>query len=526
MMAALVCMLWQCSSEDFSLAENNPKRNNSDFFKHDSSGGLANRGGVDYVSILEDYNDEHNFLATMPDQQGMPIWDKMEVVDTETSSGLMIPLSYDDETLSSILFAIIDEENRVVGVKNYDNNLLKNIVYNNSINRQFRERMFYTFMYVDNKTFENKCFTNIPDDLLVGQKYDSVRGRIKIKDFETSTNPVLSESGRMIFEEKCRFNWNCKQNKSWWECDHCNNCYTYECGLIMVWTDDDFPTTSGGGGSGGGGSTCTTCPSNTPPKDDCAMLEVFYRMKPECSGGTGDGGELPLEDPCEKTKAMLQKPEMQSKINSLYAQSKIQPPNSGEKAFLAYSDGSSTSPIIIGDEHSADLGDITGHAGYFHNHTPKGVKILSSPDIYKLFSFIVNQPPGTPVGTSFAGMVATEVCAGGCPDGYEYFNFLIRFNGTLAEAQAIRNRNYTEADLKKLKNKFERFEQKIRPLSGYSSQYGNYLGFKGLEEVFFNALDDLEIPKNKIILQRIDKNGTVYNITLDANGKPVETPCL
>jgi len=34
----------------------------------------------------------------------------------------------------------------------------------------------------------------------------------------------------------------------------------------------------------------------------------------------------------------------------------------------------------------------------------------------------------------------------------------------------------------------------------------------------------METPKNKIILQRIDKNGTVYNITLDANGKPIEPP--
>lgn len=78
---AIALFLWQCHSEDFSLAESNPKRNNSDFFKHDSSAGLTGRAGVDYVSILEDYNDEHNFLATMADQQGMPIWEKMQVLD-------------------------------------------------------------------------------------------------------------------------------------------------------------------------------------------------------------------------------------------------------------------------------------------------------------------------------------------------------------------------------------------------------------------------------------------------------------
>lgn len=66
-MITVLFTLWQCRNEDLSLPENNPKRNNSEFFKHSSYGGLANRGGVDYVSILEAYNEEHNFLATMPD---------------------------------------------------------------------------------------------------------------------------------------------------------------------------------------------------------------------------------------------------------------------------------------------------------------------------------------------------------------------------------------------------------------------------------------------------------------------------
>ncbi|WP_449399395.1 hypothetical protein [Chryseobacterium wanjuense] len=131
--------------------EPDPQRNNANFFKHSSS--LHAKYGIDYISILEAYNKENNFLSTMPDQKGMPIWDKMPIVDTENSTGLMIPLSHDNETMSSVLFATLDDRNSVTGLKDYDNALLKNIVYDEGISRDFREQIFYTFMYMDNKTF-------------------------------------------------------------------------------------------------------------------------------------------------------------------------------------------------------------------------------------------------------------------------------------------------------------------------------------------------------------------------------------
>lgn len=315
------------------------------------------------------------------------------------------------------------------------------------------------------------------------------------------------------------------------------------------------PGVPGGGGGSGGGGTCTIVEISITCTDCFRSFGSFESWSGSVCGNGNYGAEmtvsfitssfckttscnppgeigvlLPLpikNDPCIKTKALLQKTEVTTKVNMLKEQSKIKDnqPNYGEKAFKLNADGSASSPIIQGAEHSADLGYVENYTSYYHNHTPKGIKIHSPPDIYMLFKFITAQPLGTPVSASFGGMVGSNECASGCPDGYEYSNFIIRFGGTYDEAIAIKNRNYTETELKAFMNQFDKYEQNIRPKSGYSSQNGNFLNFKGLEEVFFYALDKMNIDKNKINLQRIDKNGTVYNVTLDANGKPVETPC-
>jgi hypothetical protein len=240
----------------------------------------------------------------------------------------------------------------------------------------------------------------------------------------------------------------------------------------------------------------------------------------------GGGGSFPsFDDPCEKIKELIQNQDIKDKIDALYSQSMA----TGEKAFMVQTDGT-PGALIPGNETSVQLGDISGYKGYYHNHPAdqpnrKGVKIHSVNDIYKLFEFIVSQPLGTPVSDSFAGMVASMPCGSpsGCPpDGYLYHNFIVTFTGTLSDAQAIKNKNY---DFKTLSNDYRDFEHSIRDVSGYASQYGNFMSFKGLEKVFFNALDNMEIPKTQITLQRIDRDGTVYKVTLDASGEPEEIPC-
>lgn len=308
-MAALVCILWQCSSEDFSLAEKNPKRNNSEFFKH-SSGGLTNRGGVDYVSILEHYNEEHNFLATMPDQQGMPIWEKMRVLDSEKATGLIIPLSYDNETLSSVLFATLDDSNAVTGVKDYDNNLLEEIIYNQNLSKDFRQGILTSYFVTDHYTFDTTEFTNIPTDLFSGIKHGKDSIKLSFNGYVKEENSK-SLGARLMISTTCLNIYHCKNSKPPSLCDGCSQCLTKTCETEYIFTDGDFPITppgnpGGGGGTGTGTGSGPNNPGPQPPRDPCASATVFYRLMPSCGGGGGDV-DLPV-DPCaniitENTKA-------------------------------------------------------------------------------------------------------------------------------------------------------------------------------------------------------------------------------
>jgi hypothetical protein len=306
LLIAFMTVLWSCHNEDFAKGETEPQRNNANFFKHQSS--TTAKSGVDYVSILEEYNREKNFLTTMPDQKGMPVWDKMQVVDTENATGLMIPLSHDNETMSSVLFAMLDDKNSVTGIRDFDNKMLEEIVYNEKIDKDFREKMFNTFMYLDNKTFGTEQFTGLPKDLFTGKKYDDTYGRIEIKGFENPKNATINETGKILWVETCGVYWQCSHHGEG-SCDHCMAlCHVVSCNMTMIYieTGDDFPGSpigSGGGGGGGGGT-----PGPQPPKDPCSLSDVFYRLAPQCGGGNGGNTEIPdLDDPCAKAKPSIDK---------------------------------------------------------------------------------------------------------------------------------------------------------------------------------------------------------------------------
>ena len=222
---------------------------------------------------------------------------------------------------------------------------------------------------------------------------------------------------------------------------------------------------------------------------------------------------------CAKTKAMVQKADVKPKLNELYEKSKI----GGEKAFMVKNDGTPGN-VMNGDEHSVTF-DMTGSKGVYHNHTPDGIKMVSPRDIYVLLGFVKSLPTGTPSNDAFVGMVGSQPCAvaGACPpDGYESFNYILRFSDTPQNAGYLHDKTY---DFDALREDYKKFENEVRNKPGNGSQYGNYIGHQALEEVFFHALSVMEIDKSKMILQRIDKNGNVNNVTLGADGRPKDTPC-
>lgn len=311
-MAALACILWQCSSEDFNFAENNPKRNNSDFFKHSSSGGLANRGEVDYVSILEDYNDEHNFLASMPDQEGMPIWEKIQVLNVDNYTALYIPLSKNGTNLSSVMLVSIDENNEVSALRDYTNDYLYNYVYDVKYSKEMRKFLMDTFLYMDFIAFQSQRFINLPTDLYEGVESGN---RMNILNVQQQT----LNNGKFLYQTVCITFHACANNCSLSSCDYRNcqhggKCYVVEsCSTTSSWEDDptgnSFPghntPGNGGGGVGTGTGPAPTNPGPQPPRDPCAYATVFYRLMPTCaSTGTGDDGDF-FDNPCTTAKPSI-----------------------------------------------------------------------------------------------------------------------------------------------------------------------------------------------------------------------------
>jgi len=525
-MIAFLTVFWSCHNEDFTNGKAELQRNNASFFLHAKKGNAAAKAGVDYAAILEAYNRENDFLATMPDQQGMPIWDKMKVVNTDNATGLLIPLSHDNETMSSVLFATLDAENTVTGVKDYDNKLLENIVYNENISHDLRERLFYTFMYMDNRTFGNEHFTGIPNDLFVGKRLNENPQWIRIGDFKNSgeAETQTDASGKiLILETNCGMVHQCTHHGGGGTCDNCSSCYFYSCDYIMVYIPDEgFPGSSGfpGSGSGGGPVGCNTCPDNTPPKDPCTMSTVFYRIKPGCLGSGGDLGTDGLDDPCVKTKKMFQKPKVQQAIDAVTDQAKKAALDANEGEIGRIEKNGDFYPADVSEDHHVTFNNISGATGIYHNHTYNGAKMLSPPDIYSILSFAQEQPSSN-YGDAYVGMIGAEKCYPAVAGCYRMFHYLIRFSATTADL----SKSFTEDEMKELENKYRDREGELKEKIPYVDFLGDVtLNKKGYEKLFFETLAKMGLS-GKVILQRIDDDGKIYNINLDANGIPEAIPC-
>lgn len=390
-LTAFMALLWSCRSEDFAKNESESQRNNADFFKHQVS--KFSKDAPDYISILENYNKEKDFLSTMSDQKGMPLWDKMKVIAKETERGLIIPLSHDNENMSSIIFASFDSKNTVTGINNCDNNTLQNIVYDGKIEHDIREQLLYTFMYMDNQTFGNEYFTAIPEDLFKGKKYNLRYGRMKLKDFET---PDISgnEANKIITTESCSNYWSCKNHETWSSCDHCGLCYMTSCTTVLIYIPEG-PSVPGGGNPGnpdnGGGGVPGSGP---PPKDPCRVPVEngpFYKLYNPCETGDDTFDDLQCEraeEPVNNVNNVIHASTIASEVKALESHAK----NSFTEYGMAIVNAGSS--IIAQDPYSNNdpsnpgsvnivyptIGDplVDAHSHPSHGAAPPSVKDLYS----------------------------------------------------------------------------------------------------------------------------------------------------
>ena len=228
----------------------------------------------------------------MPDQEGMPIWEKMQVLDIgDYYTALYVPLSFDETSLSSVMIVSIDENNEVSVLRDYTNDYLYDYVYDIENSKEKRKFLMDTFLFMDFLTFQNQRFTNLPIDLYEGVGSSNSMNILNVQQ-QTLNN------GKFLYVTVCITFHACANNCPLSSCDysncqHAGKCYVVEsCSTTSSWEDDpsggSLPSggpRTGGGAVGTGDGDGPNEPEQQPPRDPCISSSAFYRLMPNCGGG-------------------------------------------------------------------------------------------------------------------------------------------------------------------------------------------------------------------------------------------------
>ncbi len=239
-----------------------------------------------------------------------------------------------------------------------------------------------------------------------------------------------------------------------------------------------------------------SCTGIVGPNGECSGGEYPY------PGGGNNNEPETQEDPCQKTKAIINNPKMTAGLNELKDQSILPKSNDnyGEKGIKFKADGT-PSATIPGQAHSVNFGDKTGYTGGYHNHTVAEIPMLSPPDIDQLLGFARAQGNYGDPTKAYLGMIA--------PNGMHY---VIYFNGSYSDAVVT----FTDETLKP-------FNDRYQTRYGMISSDGN-VSNEAIEKFFFKTITDMGL-EGKVNLQRIENNGTIKTITKNTDGSINADPC-
>ncbi|MDY3350472.1 hypothetical protein PG357_00580 [Riemerella anatipestifer] len=211
---------------------------------------------------------------------------------------------------------------------------------------------------------------------------------------------------------------------------------------------------------------------------------------------------IPPTDPCEKAKTQItNNTEAQKAVGNL--REHLKSGVGGEKGWLFPSGGGAAKPTTENHNHSVNLGPPSEIEGAYHNHTGSGVNIFSASDVASLIEIARYRGIGNRED-AFMGMVA--------PGDIHY---LIRFTGKENELPAYGS--YSPEMLKELNNKQWMYYQDTFSKPNLTKE-------QRLEQTLFNTLEQMGL-KDKVTLQRIDKNNNVSTISQNQNGTINVTPC-
>ncbi|WP_294313369.1 hypothetical protein [uncultured Chryseobacterium sp.] len=257
-----------------------------------------------------------------------------------------------------------------------------------------------------------------------------------------------------------------------WETNYYTNCYNYLDYSSPGWEDN------GGGGydyGGGGGS------------------------------GNNDPNNPNNQTPCEKTKNIVNKPQIKAKLTSL--QSYANTNTKIENGFQELKSGTLVNGVVNGD-NQIEFGIGPNSQGTVHTHQPGTIGIFAPQDIMT-FLAIVHAQDANALGNAYSGTISSSG------------TYFINFTGTASDLPPATTETqeaaYVAATVKDYTEKYYKL-LKAEEKKSYQT-----LSSIGLEKLFFDMLDKIGLA-GKITLIKED-NGNTSTIQKDSSGNPIPNPC-
>lgn len=236
------------------------------------------------IEKLKDFNNKTGFVEKLDDKKGLPVWDKIVFKKNNfRSRGLsdsleeyIVPVTENDKSLSSL----INIKELIDGnflIENYTaNDYLYKKIYEFNPDLEKMEGLLVTFFFMENETFGNKEFFNIPAIYFPESNLLDINGNrtITIKDIEPNPDNYYV----ICIPVVCPF---CKGDDP-------------NCPLGRYWTECTFYFGGGSGSGGGGGSGYGGSSGGGNPGGSGSGLGGS-------GGSAGGGGTPPPLPPCPGT---------------------------------------------------------------------------------------------------------------------------------------------------------------------------------------------------------------------------------
>ena len=257
------------------------------------------------IAALKRYDSSSNFISTLPDDFGSPVWNKVffnrkknvankSGADADERTAIVVPVSEDNEYLSGVI--LLEEQNdTITSLKSFDDAYFHRISHGTTLDLNKAKEALGLFLLMDYKTFGTKEFDNIPKILFPNDLFhDSSKLTTRVI-IDTSGYVNGEPSGLLSCFEISWLETNCGtplNPKCIPTCDMCTACCSPISHSIIICSGGGAGGGSGGGGgtggggtggggSGGGGGGGYGDGFDPPP---CGGR--WYRTKP-CNGGGG-----------------------------------------------------------------------------------------------------------------------------------------------------------------------------------------------------------------------------------------------